>query len=121
MRHKDDNEFANALNRIRSSKHADDDIQLIKTRETCVSSPTYPKQTLHIFAFNKDVVDHNNQMLESIESPVIKVPAIKSKTDHQTGRIEYITFDERKKPGGMLQTLTIAIGARVLMTTNVDT
>lgn len=121
MRQKDDVEFANALNRIRLSKHTDDDIQLIKTRETCVSSPTYPKQALHIFAFNKDVDDHNNQMLESIQSPVIKVSAIDSKTDQQTGRIENITFDEKKKPGGMLQTLKIAIGARVMMTTNVDT
>lgn len=44
MRQKDDVELANALNRIRLSKHTDDDIQLIKTRETCVSSPMYPKQ-----------------------------------------------------------------------------
>lgn len=98
MRQKDDVEFAKALNRIRMSKHSDDDIQLIKTRETCVSSLTYPKQALHIFAFNKDVDDHNNQMLES---PVIKVSAIDSKTDQQTGRIENITFDEKKIPGGM--------------------
>lgn len=60
-------------------------------------------------------------MLKSIQSPVIKVSAIDSKTDQQTGRIENITFDEKKKPGGMLQTLKIAIGARVMMTTNVDT
>lgn len=44
MRQKDDVELANALNRIRLSKHTDDDIQLIKTRETRVSSPMYPKQ-----------------------------------------------------------------------------
>lgn len=52
---------------------------------------------------------------------MIKVSAIDSKTDQQTGRIENITFDEKKKPGGMLQTLKIAKGARVMMTTNVDT
>lgn len=53
MRQKDDVDFVEALNRIRLSKHTDNDIQLIKTRETDVSSPTYPKQALHIFPFKK--------------------------------------------------------------------
>jgi hypothetical protein len=30
-------------------------------------------------------------------------------------------FDEKKKPGGMLQELKVAVGTRVMMTTNVNT
>lgn len=60
-------------------------------------------------------------MLESIEAPFITVTAIDSETDQETGRIENITFDEKKKTGGMLQQLKIAKGARLMMTTNVDT
>jgi hypothetical protein len=60
-------------------------------------------------------------MLDQLIGPVITIVVIDSKTDQQTGRIDTIVFDEKKKPGGMLQELKVAVGARVMMTTNVNT
>ncbi|CAG2189230.1 unnamed protein product [Mytilus edulis] len=121
MRQKDEKQFAETLNRIRTSNHTDDDVQLIKSREIQNTSTIYPTTALHIFAFNKDVDSHNIEMIQKLKEPVIIITAIDSKTDEQTGRIKNISFDEKKKPGGMLQKLQLAVGARVMMTTNVDT
>jgi hypothetical protein len=68
-----------------------------------MSSSSYPLYALHIFAFNRDVNSHNLAMLDQLIGPVITIVAIDSKTDQQTGRIDTIVFDEKKKPGGMLQ------------------
>ena len=121
MRQKNDKQFAEALNRIRTSNHTEEDVQLIKSREIDISSSSYPLFALHIFAFNRDVNSHNLAMLDQLIGPVITIVAIDSKTDQQTGRIDTIVFDEKKKPGGMLQELKVAVGARVMMTTNVNT
>ena len=51
MRQKDDKQFAETLNRIRTSNHTDDDVQLIKSREIQNTSTLYPSTALHIFAF----------------------------------------------------------------------
>jgi hypothetical protein len=122
MRQKNDKQFAEALNRIRTSNHTEEDVQLIKSRDIDMSSSSYPLFALHIFAFNRDVNSHNLAMLDQLIGPVITIVAIDSKTDQQTGRIDTIVFDEKKKPGGMLQELKVAVGARVMMmTTNVNT
>jgi hypothetical protein len=121
MRQKNDKQFAEALNRIRTSNHTEEDVQLIKSREIDMSSSSYPLFALHIFAFNRDINSHNLAMLDQLIGPVITIVAIDSKTDQQTGRIDTIVFDEKKKPGGMLQELKVAVGTRVMMTTNVNT
>ena len=121
IRHKNDKQFAEALNRKRTSNHTEEDVQLIQSREIDMSSSSYPLFALHIFVFNRDVNSHNLAMLDQMIGPVITIVAIDSKIDQQTGRIDTKVFDEKKKPGGMLKELKVALGARVMMTTNVKT
>ena len=124
MRQRDDKQFAECLNRIRESKHDDSDVLMIKSREIDQRSDLYPQKALHIFAFNRDVDSHNALMLKSLVGPVITIHAVDSKKDQETGRIETSAFDEQKKqkkPGGMLKELKVAVGARVVMTSNVNT
>lgn len=65
MRQKSDISFANFLNRIRIGNHKDDDLNEIKKHLILQDALNYPKDALHVFSLNKQVVDHNLAMLQS--------------------------------------------------------
>lgn len=79
---------------------------------------TYPVEAFHIFAYNKDVDEHNNKMLQLLHEPMVTSSAIDSKRDEQTGRVDLISLGD--KASGLLQEMKLAVGARVMMTKNVD-
>ncbi|CAG2199319.1 unnamed protein product [Mytilus edulis] len=106
-------------NRIRTSNHTDDDVQLIKSREIQNTSTIYPTTALHIFAFNKDVDSHNKEMIQKLKEPVIIITAIDSKTDEQTGKKPFHLM--RKEAWWHVTETTVSSWSKVMMTTNADT
>ena len=120
QRQKDDETFANLLNRVRIGQQTEDDVKLLKAREICKSSPEYPQNVTHIFAENKEVNKHNKKMLESLETQTYTFKAVDSKRDEQTQRIENNSKNFRDMSGGLVTELKLAVGAKVVLTKNVD-
>lgn len=50
MRQKDDQPFANLLNRFRTASQTEDDMKVIKLRFVSPTDPNYPSHALHVFA-----------------------------------------------------------------------
>ena len=125
MRQKDDLSFANMLGRIRTGKYNENDIRMLKSREIKITDPSYPKDALHVFAFNKDVNAHNMNMLNELakhEDHII-LAAVDDKYD-STGAIDISKLPPSKsqtETGGLETVLRLAVGAKVMMTVNIDT
>ena len=123
MRQKDDLAFAEMLGRIRTGNWNDSDIAKLKSREINITDPSYPKDALHAFAFNKDVLEYNMKKLNELTTERVEIAATDDKYD-STGAIDMSKLPpskSRTETGGLETTLHLAIGARVMMTVNVDT
>ena len=81
MRQKNDIQFADALNRLRTEDQTEKDIELIKTRNVDnLGVPAHP-EALHMYALNKDVHAHDEKMLNILCEQIITIKSIDSKTD----------------------------------------
>lgn len=118
MRQKNDMLFANTLNRFRTQEQTKEDIALIQTRNVENLQEQPPLKTLHIFPLNKHVDSHNENMLEYLGEQVITIQSIDSKTDHQTGRVEDVKLGENAS--GLRKEIKLAVGAKVMLTKNID-
>ncbi|XP_077385098.1 uncharacterized protein LOC144023466 [Festucalex cinctus] len=89
MRQKDDVAFAEMLNRLRVKEKSDElsglDRALLAT--TYTPPEKCPKDVLHVYATNKQVDDHNSQMLSLLHVDVVKIDADDYKKDQRTGRM----------------------------------
>ena len=66
MRQKNDQHLALLLNRIRIGTHTEDDIMTIQNRQVQPDQGSYPQNATHIFAYNKDVNNHNTDRLNNL-------------------------------------------------------
>ncbi|XP_060577549.1 uncharacterized protein LOC132734725 [Ruditapes philippinarum] len=120
MRQADDQPFSEMLNRVRTGSHTPDDITLLKSRlitdDTC-SNEVHLDKYLHVFATNAKVDAYNVQMLNQLSSEKIHLNA----TDRIPLSLKnYRLSDDEKHTGGLAKVITIAVGARVILTRNVD-
>ena len=124
MRQKDNLLFANVLRRIRTGDWNDEDIATLKSREICKDNPLYPSNALHVFAFNKDVNEHNetklNELATEDEQIVLKATDDKYDTTGAVDLSKLPSSKSRTETGGLETTLKLAVGARVMMTVNVN-
>ena len=122
MRQKDDLAFSELLCRVRTNSCTADDVKILKSREIAADTANYPTQALHVYRLNADVDKRNSDMLNSI-APKSAQFAIKA-TDSVAGQTNHISLtslsDKRSETGGLHSTLRLTIGARVMLTTNVD-
>ena len=120
MRQKDDEVFAQLLTRVRTATCTAEDIKLLKTRVISKSDPSYPSNALHVFKTNKEVDQHNTEHLTTIETRVFDVHAIDQKKDVQTGLVDVAISSKPSNTGGLREVVSVAVGARVMVTVNVD-
>ena len=120
VRQQGDTQFAEILSRIRTGDHTDDDIQeLTKLEQT--DSDHFPNDTIHLYVTNKQVRSYNNQKLALLPGPRVTITARDTKKDIHTNTTNVtVTSDNIYKTGGLPQSLTIAKGARFLLTKNID-
>jgi hypothetical protein len=122
MRQRGDDQFAQLLCRVRVNACTEDDVDVLRSRVIKQDDPNYPIHALHVYRVNKDVDTRNKVMLNSIASEdqqyIIKsIDTISGQTSHiQLSKLS----DKRSETGGLHGTLTLAIGARVMLTANVD-
>ena len=120
MRQRGDTVFAEILCRLRVNRCTEEDLDLLKSRITTPESLTYPIDALHVYKLNADVDERNKIMLNKLASEdqqfIIKA------TDTTSGKhIDLSNMSEKRSDTGNLHTtLKLAVGARVMLTVNVD-
>ncbi|KAK7909763.1 hypothetical protein WMY93_014447 [Mugilogobius chulae] len=122
MRQKDDKTFAEMLNRIRvkniTEELSEDDRQLLSQAVTAPES--CPIDVLHIFAKNRFVKAHNSKTLALLYDDIITINADDYKKDARTGTMELQATPCKDEFNGLAAKLELAIGARVMLTRNID-
>ncbi|KAK0139103.1 ATP-dependent DNA helicase PIF1 [Merluccius polli] len=122
MRQKDDVAFANMLNRIRvkekSKELSEADRALLS--QTVTEAPLCPTDVLHIFATNKQVDFHNSATLALLHSNITAIDADDYKKEPHTGRMTRQVKPYKGGKNELPDTLSVAEGARVMLTRNID-
>ncbi|CAJ1087262.1 hypothetical protein Bbelb_361660 [Xyrichtys novacula] len=85
-----------------------------------VPDANYPNQALHVFKTNKEVDDRNNEHLRKLPTQVFDIKAIDQKKDVQTGIIDINISAKPSDTGGLRETVSVAVGARVMVTVNIN-
>ena len=121
MRQKDDKAFTELLNRIRTASHTEDDIKVIQSRCIDPSDPHHPSDTLHIWAENAPVDEHNERKLETIQTQLYILKA-KDQYPKNVNKqdIDRVLARGRSETCGLDSDIHIKEGARVMLTTNIN-
>ncbi|KAJ8050134.1 ATP-dependent DNA helicase PIF1 [Holothuria leucospilota] len=120
MRQKDDEAFAQLLNRLREGNQTSHDLATLAARQ--FTSDKVPVEATHLFQTNDQVNAHNN-MFDLLTTTKVQIPAIDvvtgnvSKAVKQT-LLEHIP-DIPTKTLGLASNLSLAVGQRVDLCLNV--
>ena len=100
------------------SQHDED---LLRSRFINECRSEYPINALHIFAENEPARLHNFEMLKKIEDPQVSIDAF----DLVPTKVPSFVYDRilsmnQAKTGGLAFQLQIKVGAKVMLTSNVD-
>ena len=121
VRQSSDPSFANLLNRVRIGEHTDSDVEAIHDMEnTDVSS--WPENHLTSYMTRRLVDKRNTDIMNMATNPIFTINAYDANADNHTGAFKYTLSDDLDvgKTGNMLKTLKIWVGARVMLTANLD-
>ena len=122
MRQRGDTQFIELLCRMRTAQCTSEDFDVLKSRIVKPDSPNYPNEALHVYRLNKDVDYRNDLMLNRLVSKDDQY--FIEASDSIAGQTRHIDLsrlsNKRSDTGGLHAVLKIAIGARVMLTTNVN-
>ena len=91
-------------------------LDFLRSRVMPIDHPNYPHTALHIFPTNKDVDKYNYKMIATVPGAV-ELKCFESFLD-QTGSFKPCDAKKAKDDFGLPQSITIGIGARVMITKN---
>ncbi|CAH1233099.1 PIF1 [Branchiostoma lanceolatum] len=120
MRQKEDQDFANLLMRVRRAACTESDMNILKSRVISKTNPCYPTEALLVFRNNKEADEHNLKHLTKLSSKVFEIKAIDTKKDLRTGLTNVAISTKPSGNCGLREVLSVAVGARVMVTVNVD-
>ena len=122
MRQRGDSTFSELLCRVRTNSCTSADIDILRSREIAPDDPNYPTNALHVYRLNADVDSRNSLMLNKLASSSQQY--VINASDSVAGQTSHICLsnlsDKRSETGGLHGVLKLAIGARVMLTANVD-
>ena len=124
MRQRGDTTFTELLCRVRLGECIPGDLDILKSRVIApdMYSPDYPHNVIHVYRLNTNVDSRNSFMLNSL-APEDQQYVIEA-SDAVAGQTRHIDFsclsNKRSETGGVHGVLKLAIGARVMLTTNID-
>ena len=122
MRQRGDSAFSELLCRVRTDTYTPADVDILKSRVITSDMPNYPTHALHVYRLNVDVDTRNTLMLNTLatESEQYSIKASDAIAG-QNMHIDLSTLSEkRSETGGLHSVLKLAVGSRVMLTTNVD-
>ena len=103
---------------MRIGQPNDDDICLLLSRRIRKLSKNYPWEALHLFYTNKEVFQHNDQMLQRLKTLIHQIEArVEYPGNYKPKITPYGTIDDTN----LSQVLDIKVGARSMVVLNVDT
>ena len=121
MRQKDDQPFAELLNRFRTATQTEEDIKCIQSRSIDPSDVNYPSDALHIWAENNPVNRHNEMKLHQIPAQLFNLKATDQYPPNVSQQdINRILARPRSETGGLDANICIKESARVMLTNNID-
>ena len=122
MRQRGDQEFAKLLCRVRKAECTDDDFEVLKSRAIENSNPNYPHDSLHVYRLNKDVDQYNLSKLNLLapEDQQAVIHAIDSTKEKHTRQLNMTLPKSKASTGGLVEELHLAVGAKVMLTVNID-
>ena len=122
MRQKNNKDFAQLLNRVRLGPAycTESDIQVLQSRETASDCSDYPEDALHVFSSNADVDNHNINMLRKLDTPIHEIKAKDTVKGILTDKEKLPISNKASETGGLRECILIAVGARVMLTKNID-
>ena len=112
----DGSEWTNILNRFREGLVTDEDFDILKERVT--EDAFLDFDAMHLMYTNEEFQGHNNEMLNLLSIGLISAPAIKV---YPKGRKPMIQKDGRIENRNILDVLKIKVGARCVLTVNLNT
>lgn len=113
----EENAWAGTLNRIREGFITEEDRSVLISR-LVNSENVPPEDSCHVFYTNFEVMNHNMNMLNKVNSPEERVSAvIRSPLGHSPRVTKYGTVDDTS----FLKVLILKVGARVMIVFNVNT
>ena len=113
VRQSEDPGFASLLNRVRTGDHTEQDcIELLKLNETDTSN--WSSEPLKLYPTNKLANEENMKDIESLDSPKITIVSCDLPQ-------EIPSTTPLNKTGNLAKTVTVCIGARFMLTVNLDT
>ena len=111
------------LNRIRIRQCTDEDEETLRSRILTVDRNSHSclVNTMHIFATNNECTEHNDFCISRLGTEHFTLEAIDSKLDSLTKQmqIEKLTL-KQNKTGGLRDIVVVALGAKVMLTCNLD-
>ena len=121
VRQQGDNCFTGLLKKVREGNLRKEDFEILCERIVDKSNVNYPADAVHIWAENAPVDNHNRQMLEHINEPCVTLIA----HDQYPANVAHSDINkalERGRSGneGLDCRIDLKVGARVMLTTNVD-
>ena len=121
MRQKGDTTFIDLLNKVRVGNmdaHAE---ELLRSRFISETDVNYPVNAMHIWAENAPVHLHNEKMLESLTEPLHRINALDVLPKYVSASlIDKALNRSQSQTGGLAGKLSIKVGARVMITSNID-
>ena len=122
MRQQGDDTFIDLLNNIRVANLTSNDEKLLKSRFISKDHADYPREAIHLYAENKPAAAHNEMMLENVEGAAVIINAMDDLPQYVPPRIiEEAQNRKHTETGGLPHKITLKIGARVMLTKNIDT
>ena len=121
MRQKGDQTFIDVLNNIRQGKITDKDIKLLESRFISENNPDFPFDTIHIWAENAFVNEHNRKMLEQLPGEQKEILALDKIPENIPESVLNKIYERNQmETGGLAYKLIIKLNAQVMLTTNID-
>ncbi|KAJ8017842.1 ATP-dependent DNA helicase PIF1 [Holothuria leucospilota] len=121
MRQKDDQAFAQLLNRLREGNQTCHDLATLAARQ--FTSDKVPNEATHLFQTNDQVNAHNNKMFDLLRTNKVQIPAIDVVTGDVSKTVKQTLLDHipenPTKTMGLTSNLSLAVGQRVDLCLNV--
>ncbi len=97
--------------RLKQPEEGSKEDKILKSREITINSKKYPQDAIHAFAQNKPAFERNIDMLNKVQGEEINCVARDSKKGFP---------EDHLKTGRLVKELKLKIGARVMLTNNLD-
>jgi hypothetical protein len=125
MRQKEDQTFAQLLNRLREGKQTPSDVVQLQSRHLNPLSPDYPFSAIHLFPRCADVQAYNNQIFTACTTEKVKITATDAvvgdmtpQTKRQT--LEYVATLTENRTSGLIKHLEVAVDMQYETNANIS-